>query len=385
VESKAKLFGHPVHQMMVVFPLGLLATSVGFDLAAAATKNKKLDEQATAMLGVGIVGALAAAPFGLIDWLAIPKGTRAKEIGRLHGLGNLVVAGLFGASWLLRRGRSETETSGIVPVALSVCGASVSMLTAWLGGELVDRLGIGVDDGAHPNAPSSLTGQPTSESISETSENDPRADGTQDNQAIDNRILERSKTMAEHTASVVVKAPVNQVYQLFSHFNDFPKFMSAIKEVTYHDNERSHWVANIVGAHEWDAVNENWIENKQIGWRSTDGLENSGIVRFEADGASQTRITVKINYNPPAGLLGDVGEKLGAGKHFETQLQKDLDNFAKMVDEAPAGALDPTSSAYLFHDDSAAAKGKTTKAQNATMDDEMMDEDEAKDTAQASR
>lgn len=172
--------------------------------------------------------------------------------------------------------------------------------------------------------------------------------------------------MAEHSASTTVNAPVGQVYQLFTHFNDFPKFMSYIKEVTYKDAQTSHWVANVVGDHEWDAVNENWVPNQQIGWRSTDGLENSGTVRFEAVGADQTKITTTIHYTPPAGALGQVGEKLGAGKHFENRLQEDLDHFAKMVAEAPAGSLEPTSSTYLFREGSMAAKGKLTDAQKAT-------------------
>src|SRR5437764_15353600 len=128
------------------------------------------------------------------------------------------------------------------------------------------------------------------------------------------------KGLAEHHASVTVNAPVHQVYGLFTHFNDFPKFMHFVKEVTYYDDQRSHWVADVVGRHEWDAINENWIENKQIGWRSTDGLENSGVVRFDPIGDTQTRVDVSISYNPPAGFLGDIGETLGAGKTFEKKL-----------------------------------------------------------------
>jgi uncharacterized membrane protein len=176
--------------------------------------------------------------------------------------------------------------------------------------------------------------------------------------------------MAEHNVSVVVNAPSDQVFALWSHFNDFPKFMSHIKEVTYYDDQRSHWVADVVGTHEWDAVNENWIAGRQIGWRSTDGLENSGVVRFEAQGAGATRIDVIIRYNPPAGFLGDIGEILGAGKRFESKLQQDLDNFARMVNSAPPGALDPHSSAYLFHEGSAAARGTTTSAQDTTMNED---------------
>jgi uncharacterized membrane protein len=172
---------------------------------------------------------------------------------------------------------------------------------------------------------------------------------------------------AEHHASVTVNAPVHQVYSFFSHFNDFPKFMSFVKEVTYYDDQTSHWVADVIGRHEWDAVNEGWVEDQQIGWRSTSGLENTGKVTFQPSGANQTQVELFINYNPPAGVLGDIGEKLGAGSRFEHALQHDLDNFARMVEQAPVGALDPTSSDYLFHSGSAAATGTTTDRQNETM------------------
>lgn len=179
-----------------------------------------------------------------------------------------------------------------------------------------------------------------------------------------------AKQYKEHHASVVVNAPVHQVYSMFTHFNDFPKFMSFVKEVTYRDRDNSHWVAEVAGKHEWDAVNSEWIPNKQIGWHSTNGLENFGKVTFESTGNNQTKVDVFIDYNPPAGVLGDIGEKMGVGKHFDDVLTDDLNHFARMVDQAPAGALDPTSSNYLFHTDSAAGKGTTTGRQNETMYDE---------------
>ena len=177
--------------------------------------------------------------------------------------------------------------------------------------------------------------------------------------------------MAEYTheAAVIINAPTNQVFQLFSHFNDFPKFMSYIKEVTYKDSQTSHWVADVVGSREWDAVNENWIDGKQIGWHSIDGLENHGVVTFQPAGDSQTKVQVTLTYTPPAGMLGDVGEKIGVGSHFEKKLQTDLDHFAQLVAQTPSGALDPESSNYLFHADSAAVKGNTTAAQDATLAD----------------
>src|SRR5438874_5251109 len=145
---------------------------------------------------------------------------------------------------------------------------------------------------------------------------------------------------ATHHASAVVNAPIHQVYSMFTHFNDFPKFMSFVKEVTYYDDQRSHWVADIVGRHEWDAVNEGWVEDEKIGWRSTSGLENVGRVVFESKGPEKTFVRVYIEYNPPAGVLGDLGEYAGVGKRFDAALQEDLRQFAHMVEQAPPGALD---------------------------------------------
>ena len=189
--------------------------------------------------------------------------------------------------------------------------------------------------------------------------------------------------MAEHHAAVKVNAPVHQVYALFTHFNDFPKFMSFVKEVTYYDEQRSHWVANVLGSHEWDAVNEGWVTDQQIGWRSTSGLENSGKVKFTSSGPDQTLVDVFIYYTPPVGAVGNAVETLGFGGHFDAVMQKDLDHFAQMVEQAPAGALDPMQSHYLFHDKSLAAKGKTTDRQQAAMQQDPMMTPEALKTRDA--
>ena len=155
MESRAKLFGHPIHQMLIVFPLGLLATSIFFDVIALVTENPSLSQASWYIIAAGVITALMAAVFGLIDYLAIPHGTRAKRIGTFHGVGNVIVVVLFAASWLLRRGDpAHPSTFAIVLTAL---GAGLGGVTGWLGGELVDRLGVGVDDGAHLDAPNSLT------------------------------------------------------------------------------------------------------------------------------------------------------------------------------------------------------------------------------------
>ncbi|WP_374673194.1 DUF2231 domain-containing protein [Ideonella sp.] len=156
MESKVRVFGHPLHQMLIVFPLGLLATSVVFDLIHLIGGSPSAATVAHALIAAGLVGGLIAAPWGTIDWLAIPKGTRAKAIGAMHGGGNVVVLLLFAASWWLRAGQ-EAQPPTLAWV-LSFAGAGLALVTAWLGGELVDRLGVGVSPHAHLNARSSLDG-----------------------------------------------------------------------------------------------------------------------------------------------------------------------------------------------------------------------------------
>ena len=88
MESKAKLAGHAVHPMLITLPLGLLGTAVVFDIIRAFTDSAELAVASFYMLAAGIIGGLLAAVFGLIDWLAIPAGTRAKRIGLWDGRGN---------------------------------------------------------------------------------------------------------------------------------------------------------------------------------------------------------------------------------------------------------------------------------------------------------
>lgn len=159
MESRAKLLGHSIHQMLIVFPLGLLAMSLVFDLIARIGDRPQLHAAAFYMIAAGVVSGLIAAVFGLIDYLAIPNGTRAKRIGRLHGLGNVVVVAIFAASWFVRR--EDPAHPATLAIVLSAAAAALALVTAWLGGELVDRLGVGVDDGAHLDAPSSLHGPAT--------------------------------------------------------------------------------------------------------------------------------------------------------------------------------------------------------------------------------
>jgi uncharacterized membrane protein len=146
--------------MLIVFPLGLLSTAVVFDILYLVTENPDLATFSFWALAAGLVGGLGAAIFGLLDWLDIPKETRAKRIGAFHGVGNVVVVGLFALSFLSRLDEAA-YLPDTLPLLLGLLGAAIALVTAWLGGELVYRLRVAVDDDANLDAPSSLAHEGT--------------------------------------------------------------------------------------------------------------------------------------------------------------------------------------------------------------------------------
>ena len=161
VPSRAEVLGHAAHPMLIVVPLGMFVGAEVFDALFyfGGRSNPSWAVVAYWMTVTGLVGGVVAAVPGWIDWFAIPKGTRAKAVGLVHGVGNGVgVLGLFGASWWLRK--DDYANPPDLALLLGVLGFALGGVTAWLGGELVERLGISVDPGAHPNAPNSLSGQP---------------------------------------------------------------------------------------------------------------------------------------------------------------------------------------------------------------------------------
>src|SRR5687768_17559546 len=166
MESKIKLLGHAIHPMLIVFPLGLLSIAVLFDVAHMLTGDDLFSQVAFWNIAAGVVGGLAAAIFGFIDWLSVPAGTRARQIGLLHGVGNVVVVGLFALSWVLRLGEPNYVPSALAFV-MGLAAVILALVTAWMGGELVQRLRVGVDDGASLNAPSSLSGRSAQAEVAE--------------------------------------------------------------------------------------------------------------------------------------------------------------------------------------------------------------------------
>ena len=157
MRAKARLLGHPIHPMLIVFPMGLLTVAAIFDVIYVCTHNDQWSNLSYWMIASGVIGGLIAAVFGIIDWFGIPEDTRAKYIGLSHGCSNVVVVVLFIVSWFMRR--PNPETPGIAAMMVGWIGIVIALFGSWLGGELVYRLNVGVDRGANLDAPNSLSGR----------------------------------------------------------------------------------------------------------------------------------------------------------------------------------------------------------------------------------
>jgi uncharacterized membrane protein len=159
--SRARFLGHPIHPMVVVIPLGLFISAAVFDGLYYWRGDTMFATISYYNIAGGILGGLLAAAFGLVDWLAIPAGTRAKRIGIFHAAINVTMVMLFAAAWIARSALPDLAPTTLV-LGIELAAIALALLGGWLGGELVDRLGVGVDEGANLNAPNSLSGRPAS-------------------------------------------------------------------------------------------------------------------------------------------------------------------------------------------------------------------------------
>lgn len=155
MDARVKLLGHSIHQISIVLPMGMITGVVIFDIAYLLLDQGRWADVAFWLIPVAVIGGLFSAVFGIIDWTGIPAGTRAKRIGIIHAAANVVALVLLAISFALRY--DAPASPGFAEIAVAWIGAACAATGGWLGGELVTRLGIGVDDGAHPDAPSSLT------------------------------------------------------------------------------------------------------------------------------------------------------------------------------------------------------------------------------------
>jgi uncharacterized membrane protein len=141
VRSTASINGHPIHPMLVPFPIAFLVGALATDLTALGTGDPFWWVASKWLLAAGLVMGALAAMFGLVDFLTIPR-ARTGHAGWVHFLGNATALILALVNLLLRLGQHEPATGG--ELALSIIVVLILLVTGWLGGELAYRYKIGV-------------------------------------------------------------------------------------------------------------------------------------------------------------------------------------------------------------------------------------------------
>ncbi|HYE93201.1 MAG TPA: DUF2231 domain-containing protein [Terriglobales bacterium] len=142
--TPASIRNHPLHPMLVVFPFALWTTAVVFDIVGLVTGNNALRTVAFYDMAAGIVGAVAAAVPGIIDYFSL-RG-RARRVGTYHAALNVTALALFTVSWLLRTqwGAGYVGRDSWLPELTAIVGVALIFPSGWLGGSLVYEHGVGV-------------------------------------------------------------------------------------------------------------------------------------------------------------------------------------------------------------------------------------------------
>ena len=126
-----------------------------------------------------------------------------------------------------------------------------------------------------------------------------------------------------------VDVPVRTVYNQWTQFESFPRFMEGVEEVRQVDDTHLHWRAKVGGTmQEWDAVITEQTPDERIAWRSTSGDDNAGVVTFHRLGDHQTRVMLQLEYDPD-GVMEHVGDALG---FMDRRVSGDLHRFKEFIE-----------------------------------------------------
>jgi len=134
-----------------------------------------------------------------------------------------------------------------------------------------------------------------------------------------------------------IDRPVRTVYNQWTQFEDFPRFMEGVQEVQQIDDTHLHWRARIAGKEkEWDSEIVEQVPDQRIAWRSTSGAPNHGVVRFEPLDPNRTRVNLTMEYEPQ-GLVEKAGDAVGIVSH---KVEEAVERFKDLVEkyEAETGA-----------------------------------------------
>ena len=134
--------------------------------------------------------------------------------------------------------------------------------------------------------------------------------------------------------SIEVQQPVRTVYNQWTQFEEFPRFMAGVKEVKQLDDRHVHWHAEIWGKDkEWDAEITEQVPDQRISWRSTTAdAPNAGSVRFEPVASDRTRVHLTMEYEPQ-GAVENVGDAIGV---LSGRVQNTVEDFKKFIEKRAA-------------------------------------------------
>jgi uncharacterized membrane protein len=129
--------------------------------------------------------------------------------------------------------------------------------------------------------------------------------------------------------SIEVEMPVSTVYDQWTRFEDFPRFMGGVQQVQRVGDTMTHWVAEIAGVRrEWDAEIVEQVPDQKVAWAATTGTTNAGAVFFDAVGADRTRVRLTLDYQPE-GIVEKIGDVLEV---VDRQAVADLDRFKEYIE-----------------------------------------------------
>lgn len=130
--------------------------------------------------------------------------------------------------------------------------------------------------------------------------------------------------------SIVVERPVRVVYNQWTQFEEFPRFMEGVEQVIQLDDARLHWKAKIAGQErEWDARIVEQEPDTRIAWRSEDGAENAGAVTFEKLSDDRSKVVLTLDFEPE-GLVEAAGDSLG---FVRRRAAADLERFKEFIED----------------------------------------------------
>ncbi|HET6493084.1 MAG TPA: SRPBCC family protein [Burkholderiales bacterium] len=130
--------------------------------------------------------------------------------------------------------------------------------------------------------------------------------------------------------TVEVQCPLNKVYNQWTQFETFPRFMEGVEEIKQIDDTHLHWHAEIAGVdREWDAQITEQIPDRKIAWRSITGPENGGTVMFQPVDPQRTRVTLRMEYDPK-GLVENAADMIGT---IERRVEGDMKRFRDFIEE----------------------------------------------------